>query len=85
MIALQSRNTLVLVRRRQLVEQWRERLKTFLSVNDGYIGIIGGGKRRPTGHIDIALIQSLERNGEVDDSVGNYGHSSSINAAACPP
>lgn len=74
MIALRGCNTLVLVHRRQLVEQWRERLKTFLTVRDGDIGTIGGGKRRPTGRIDIALIQSLVRNGEVDDSVGIYGH-----------
>ena len=40
----------------------------------GQIGTIGGGKRRPTGKIDIALIQSLVRNGEVSDIVGNYGH-----------
>ena len=34
------------------------------------IGIIGGGKRKPTGRIDVALIQSLVRNGEVSDLVG---------------
>jgi superfamily II DNA or RNA helicase len=27
-----------------------------------------------SGHIDIALIQSLVRNGEVNDLVGDYGH-----------
>ena len=74
MIASRGCNTLVLVHRRQLVEQWRERLKTFLTIKDGDIGTIGGGKRRPTLRIDIALIQSLVRNGEVDDIVGNYGH-----------
>ena len=74
MIASRGCNTLVLVHRRQLVEQWRERLKTFLTVKDGDIGSIGGSKRRPTGRIDIVLIQSLVRNGEVDDIVGTYGH-----------
>jgi superfamily II DNA or RNA helicase len=38
------------------------------------IGKIGGGKRKPSGLIDIALIQSLVRKGEVDDIVGDYGH-----------
>jgi superfamily II DNA or RNA helicase len=74
MIAARGVNTLVLVHRRQLVDQWRERLRTFLSVHDGDIGTIGGGRRRPTGRIDIALIQSLVRNGEVSDLIADYGH-----------
>src|SRR5215467_6133875 len=73
-IAARGLNTLVLVHRRQLVDQWRERLKTFLSIDDSSIGTIGGGKRKPSGRIDIALIQSLVRNGEVNDLVGDYGH-----------
>src|SRR5262245_13605764 len=74
MIAARGLNTLVLVHRRQLVDQWRERLKTFLSMDDSCIGTIGGGKRKLSGRIDIALIQSLVRNGEVNDLVGDYGH-----------
>jgi superfamily II DNA or RNA helicase len=74
MIAARGLNALVLVHRRQLVDQWRERLKTFLSIDDTSIGTVGGGKRRPSGRIDIALIQSLVRNGEVSDLVGDYGH-----------
>jgi superfamily II DNA or RNA helicase len=74
MIAARGCNTLVLVHRQQLVDQWRERLKTFLSVEDSDIGTIGGGKRKPSGRIDIALIQSLVRNGVVSDLVGDYGH-----------
>ena len=73
-IAARGLNTLVLVHRRQLVDQWRERLKTFLSIDDSSIGTIGGGKRKQSGRIDIALIQSLVRNGEVNDLVGDYGH-----------
>lgn len=74
MIAARGVNTLVLVHRRQLVDQWRERLKTFLSIDEAGIGTIGGGKRKPSGRIDIALIQSLVREGEVSDLVGDYGH-----------
>jgi hypothetical protein len=71
MIAARGVNTLVLVHRRQLVDQWRERLRTFLSVQNGDIGTIGGGRRNSTGQIDIALIQSLVRNGEVSDLVAD--------------
>ncbi len=58
MIAARGVNTLVLVHRRQLVDQWRERLRSFLSIEERDIGTIGGGKRNPTGKIDITLIQS---------------------------
>jgi len=74
LIGHRTRNTLVLVHRRELLTQWVERLSSFLSIDPKQIGIIGGGKRKPTGMIDVALIQSLVRNGEVDDIVGNYGH-----------
>ncbi|WP_158817382.1 DEAD/DEAH box helicase family protein [Methylocapsa sp. S129] len=74
LIAKRARNTLVLVHRRELMIQWVERLKTFLNIDPKEIGIIGGGRRKPTGLIDIALIQSLVRHGEVSDLVANYGH-----------
>jgi superfamily II DNA or RNA helicase len=74
MIAARKCNTLIVVHRSRLVDQWRERLQTFLSVTEGDVGTIGGGRRRPSGRIDIALIQSLVRNGEVSDIVGDYGH-----------
>lgn len=74
LIARRGVNTLVLVHRRQLLEQWIERLSTFLGVPSKEIGRIGGGRRKPTGKLDVALIQSLVRKGVVDDVVGEYGH-----------
>ncbi len=74
LIAHRARNTLVLVHRRELLTQWTERLKNFLDIDPKHIGIIGDGRRKPTGIIDIALIQSLVRKGEVSDLVANYGH-----------
>ena len=74
MIAKRKRNTLILVHRKQLQEQWRERLQTFLDVDAKIIGSIGGGQRKPTGKIDIALLQSLTRQQTVDDIVESYGH-----------
>lgn len=67
-------NTLVLVHRQQLLDQWVERLSAFLGWPAGEIGQLGGGRKRLTGRIDVALIQSLARKGVVDDRVGNYGH-----------
>lgn len=74
LIAHRARNALVLVHRRELLTQWVERLSSFLSIDPKQIGIVGGGKRKPTGVIDVALIQSLVRNGEVADIVADYGH-----------
>ncbi|CAA7626271.1 conserved hypothetical protein [Candidatus Terasakiella magnetica] len=73
-IAARKTNTLVLVHRRQLLDQWIARLSTFLDLPPKSIGQIGGGKRKPTGIVDVAVIQSLTRKGEVDDIVGEYGH-----------
>lgn len=74
LIAQRGVNTLVLVHRRQLQEQWVERLSSFLGAPAKSIGRIGGGRRKPTGGLDVALVQSLVRKGVVDDRVGEYGH-----------
>ena len=74
LIAERGVSTLVLVHRRQLLDQWVDRLATFLGVPAKSIGRIVGGQRRPTGLLDVALIQSLARKGVVDDCVGDYGH-----------
>jgi superfamily II DNA or RNA helicase len=74
LIAQRGVNTLVLVHRRQLLDQWVERLSTFLDVPAKSIGRIGGGRSRPTGNIDVGIIQSLVRKGVVDDRVAEYGH-----------
>ena len=74
MIAQRGVNTLVLVHRNELLKQWLERLQSFLGVGKGVVGTIGGGKAKPTGKIDIAVMQSLSRKGEVNPLVENYGH-----------
>jgi len=74
LIAERGVNTLVLVHRRQLLEQWVERLSAFLGLPAKAIGRIGGGRKKPTGVLDVAVIQSLVRKGVVDDGVGQYGH-----------
>jgi superfamily II DNA or RNA helicase len=66
-------NTLMLVHRAELLRQWQERLHAFLDVAPEAIGCIGGGKSKPTGQLDIALMQSLVRKGEVNPLVQTYG------------
>jgi superfamily II DNA or RNA helicase len=74
LIPQQGVNTLVLVHRRQLLDQWVQRLSSFLNIDSRDIGRIGGGRRKPTGRVDVAVIQSLVRQGVVDDCVAQYGH-----------
>lgn len=74
LIAARGVNTLVLVHRRELLEQWRAQLASFLGRPPEAVGAIGGGKRKPTGEVDVAMIQSLRRGGEVDPAVAGYGH-----------
>jgi superfamily II DNA or RNA helicase len=73
LIARRGVNTLVLVHRTELLKQWQERLQAFLGVGKNVIGTIGGGKAKPTGRIDIAVMQSLSRQGETNEIVENYG------------
>ena len=73
-IAARATSTLVLVHRRQLMDQWIAQLRTFLDLPASSIGQIGGGKRKPGGIVDVGTIQSLIRNKEVDDIVADYGH-----------
>lgn len=74
LIARRGVNALVLVHRTELLKQWQERLQAFLGVGKGIVGSIGGGKAKPTGKIDIAVMQSISRQGEVNALVEDYGH-----------
>ncbi len=74
MISQRGVNTLILVHRRQLLDQWVERLSEFLGIPCKDIGRIGGGRRKLTGRVDVAIIQSLVRKGVVKDCVADYGH-----------
>ena len=74
LIAERNTNTLVLVHRQQLLDQWVARLPVFLDVDADRIGVIRGGRKRPKGFIDVATVQSLVRKGEVSDLVADYGH-----------
>ncbi|MEJ2177217.1 MAG: DEAD/DEAH box helicase family protein [Gammaproteobacteria bacterium] len=74
MITRRKVNTLILVHSRQLLDQWQERLRSFLP--EAEIGVIRGGKKKPTGNIDIATYQSLinKKENTVSQIVQEYGH-----------
>ena len=64
-IAERKTNTLILVHRQQLLDQWRERLSVFLGISTKSIGTISNGRNKLTGNIDIAMLQSLSQKGDV--------------------
>ncbi|MFC6632962.1 TOTE conflict system archaeo-eukaryotic primase domain-containing protein [Microbulbifer taiwanensis] len=66
LIARRKVSTLILVHRTELLNQWRERLNSFLEISQGSLGTIGGGKKKPSEDIDIAIMQSLSRKDEED-------------------
>jgi superfamily II DNA or RNA helicase len=74
LVAARRRSTLVLVHRQPLLDQWVAQLGMFLGLDSKGIGQIGAGKRKPTGRLDVAMLQSLVREGRVDDLVAGYGH-----------
>ena len=92
LIAEKKVNTLILVNRINLLEQWQDRLSDFLIINEtlpemtmtagkkggqkiktSLIGQLGAGKEALSGIVDIAIMQSLNRKGEVKDCVKDYG------------
>jgi superfamily II DNA or RNA helicase len=73
MIARRKVSTLILVHRAELLRQWQERLTGFLDLPKGGLGVIGGGKKKPSGKIDIAVMQSLIRMEELTELLDGYG------------
>lgn len=72
-IAERKVSTLILVHRQQLLEQWQERLQTFLNLDKSQIGVVKSGKFKLGQLIDIAMMQSLIKRGKVSDILANYG------------
>jgi superfamily II DNA or RNA helicase len=73
LVAQRACSTLILVHRKPLLAQWVAQLAMFLGIDENQIGRIGGGKRKPNGRLDVAMIQSLVRKEKVEDLVAGYG------------
>lgn len=58
-IKAKQQPALILVHRKQLVDQWIERIESFLGIPKKDIGRIGQGKNKPGKHITVAMIQSM--------------------------
>ena len=75
-IADKQQPALIIVHRKQLGEQWSERIETFLGIPKNEIGKIGQGKSKVGKKITIATIQSLSKEldkGEAENILTVYG------------
>lgn len=88
MIARRKVNTLILVHRKSLLDQWKKQLESFLEINETVvdegnkrksrkklspIGLLCSGKNSLHGILDIALMQSCQEGNEIKPFVQDYG------------
>jgi superfamily II DNA or RNA helicase len=72
LIAQKKQPTLILVHRKQLFDQWIDRIQNFLSIPKNKIGQIGNQKDKIGKEITIAMIQSLTR-GDLTELKNRFG------------
>lgn len=59
LIAERWQPALIVVHTRELLEQWVDRIGTFLGIPAREVGVIGSGKKKLGGKITVGLVQSL--------------------------
>ena len=73
LVAERKLPTLILAHSKPLLEQWRTQLQTLLGLPSKQIGQKGGGRRKLTGIVDLAMIQSLKAIDDLESFFGDYG------------
>jgi len=69
MIEQRSVNTLVIVNKNLLLDQWIDRFCEYFKMDKKQIGYLGKSKNKLTGKLDVATMQSLKNNPEL---IKNY-------------
>lgn len=72
LIADRKVSTLILVHRQPLLDQWKERISTFLKIPIKEIGTLSGSKKKMTGKVDIGMLQSITRMDDLSDISDKY-------------
>lgn len=73
LVAQKSQPTLILVHREQLLNQWIERIESFLGIPKTEIGQISGRKKKVGKQITVAMMQSLVKMATIDDLANQFG------------
>ncbi|TRX51575.1 DEAD/DEAH box helicase [Fulvivirga sp. M361] len=71
-IAEKQQPALIVVHRKQLADQWVERIQAFLNIPKAEIGIIGSGKNKVGKQITVAMIQSLAKKIQNEPEITNH-------------
>lgn len=72
-IAQRGVSTLIITNRKQLAQQWLMSARIFLDLPQAALGCIWSGKIKPTGLVDIAMVQTLANQKDWQLDVKRYG------------
>lgn len=72
-IAEKRQPALIIVHRKQLFDQWIERIQDFLKIQKKEIGQFGNQKKKIGKKITVAMIQSLSRLGDYNEIANAFG------------
>ena len=72
-IAHKKQPALIIVHRKQLFDQWVERIQSFLGIAETFIGKISPGHQKIGTHITVAMIQSLASIDAANEIFKSFG------------
>jgi len=73
LIAKLQQPALILVHKKQIFNQWLERIEHFLNIPKREIGRIASNKKKIGDKITVAMVQSLNRMGDLKDTFDKFG------------
>jgi len=72
-VADKKQPALIIVHRKQLFDQWVERIQSFLGIAEPFIGKISGGNKKIGTHITVAMMQSIATIIPSDEIFNSFG------------
>ncbi|HEY5367608.1 MAG TPA: DEAD/DEAH box helicase, partial [Hanamia sp.] len=72
-VANKKQPALIIVHRKQLFDQWIERIQSFLGIAKPFIGKIESGQQKIGTHITVAMIQSLATINSENELFNSFG------------
>lgn len=72
-VANKKQSALIIVHRKQLFDQWVERIQSFLGIAEQFIGKIASGHQKVGTHITVAMIQSIATLNPENNLFSSFG------------
>ena len=72
-VAHKKQSALIIVHRKQLFDQWVERIQSFLGIAEPFIGKIAPGQQKIGTHITVAMMQSLATIDAANEIFKSFG------------